>query len=145
MKDDKWICHTGKEITLSSSDRLAWFARAGVPKSLVGGEKRVGFQVRPTSQLLPHLPPGWVWGIFIRSLIPSNLSIRTPPTGQGVGLPPGEAPSCFQHGEHSVNSSPQLPPSMVWDITAASAWPPTGQPLFSRTCVLTSFFFFFFF
>ena len=56
MKDDKWICHIGKEITLSSSDRLAWFARAGVPRSLDGGEKRVGFQVRPTSQLLRHLP-----------------------------------------------------------------------------------------
>lgn len=56
MKDDKWICHTGKEITLSSSDRLAWFARSGVPRSLDGGEKRVGFQVRPTSQILLHLP-----------------------------------------------------------------------------------------
>lgn len=92
----------------------------------------------------PSAPPrGWVWGIFIRSPIPSNLSIRTPPTGQGVGLSQGEAPSCFQRREHSVNSSPQLPPSMVWGITAPSAQPPTGQPLFGMTLCSHQLFFYF--
>lgn len=56
MKDDKWICHTGKEITLSSYDRLAWFVCAGVPKSPDGGAKYGGFQGLFTSHLILHLP-----------------------------------------------------------------------------------------
>lgn len=66
MKDDKWICHIGKEITLSSYDRLAWFVC--VPKSPDGGAKYVGFQGLLTSislctspvMGLGHLP----WGFW---------------------------------------------------------------------------------
>ena len=58
---------------------------------------------------------------------------RTPPTGQGVGLSQGEAPSYFQCKECSMNANLKLPFSMVWGITAPSAQPPTGQPLLGLT------------
>lgn len=142
MKDDKWICHIGKEITLSSYDRLAWFVC--VPKSPDGGAKYVGFQGGPAHFYLAlHLPSDGSGASSLGFLItgyPGSVE-RTRFTGQDKRLSKNETQAHLQSVEHSAstNHGPSL--SISQSISAPSPETPSGSPVFAydmelpQTCV----------
>ena len=84
MKDDKWICHVGKEITLSLYDRLAWFVCASVPESLDGDAKRARFQDQLTSHLILHRLSGGSGASSLDFLVPNNLSVKGESSAHGA-------------------------------------------------------------
>lgn len=136
---------TGKEITLSSSDRLASFVCTGVPTSPDGGEKCAAFQGWLISHPFLHFPGDGSgassWGLW--SPATPALKERTPSMEFKASARTKRRHACRARSTQWTKATGCLLP-IVRGITAPSTLIPTGKPLSGMTWGSHQLFFSFF-
>lgn len=136
---------TGKEITLSSSDRLASFVCAGVPTSPDGGEKCAAFQGWLISHPFLHFPGNGSGASSSGLWSPATpaLKERTLSMGFKASARTKLRHACRARSTQWTKATGCLL-SIVRGITAPSTLIPAGKPLSGMTWGSHQLFFFFF-